>query len=154
MLCILAGIYKLISKTVPIIDFYDIDDVLYWFKYNFYFIFICVGKIHLCSTKASSGVASMYARTHVRTTWPSLIFFFKLHSRKLSVILTFYRNQYIYLNTVKDGRQTYIVSYYRAYACICFPAVVNIADTKNRRLTLKLKLLIYCVILPDVPMSK
>ena len=30
MLCILAGIYKLISKTVPIIDFYDIDDVLYW----------------------------------------------------------------------------------------------------------------------------
>ena len=32
MLCILAGIYKLISKTVPIIDFYDIDVVLYWFK--------------------------------------------------------------------------------------------------------------------------
>ena len=39
VLCILASIYKLISKTVPIIDFYDIDDVLYWIKYNFYFIF-------------------------------------------------------------------------------------------------------------------
>ena len=25
LLCVLAGIYKLISKTVPIIDFYDID---------------------------------------------------------------------------------------------------------------------------------
>ena len=29
VLCIFAGIYKLIGKTVPIIDFYDIDDVLY-----------------------------------------------------------------------------------------------------------------------------
>ena len=38
--CILAGIYKLISKTVPIIDFYDIDDVLYWFKYNLYFSYV------------------------------------------------------------------------------------------------------------------
>ena len=36
--CILAGIYKLISKTVPIIDFYDINDVLYWFKYNFSYV--------------------------------------------------------------------------------------------------------------------
>ena len=37
--CIFACIYKLISKTDPIIDFYDIDDVLYWFKYNLIFIF-------------------------------------------------------------------------------------------------------------------
>ena len=37
VLCILAGIYKQISKTVPIIDFYDIDDVLYWFKYIYIF---------------------------------------------------------------------------------------------------------------------
>ena len=37
VLCILAGIYKVISKTFPIIDFYDIADVLYWFKYNFFF---------------------------------------------------------------------------------------------------------------------
>ena len=47
-----AGIYKLISKTVPIIDFYDIDDVLYWFKYIFFSVFICVVtvvKTHLCS---------------------------------------------------------------------------------------------------------
>ena len=36
VLCILAGIYKLISKTVPIIDFYDIDDVLYRFKYIYF----------------------------------------------------------------------------------------------------------------------
>ena len=52
MLCILAGIYKLISKTVPIIDFYDIDDVLYWFKYIYIYIFICVVETHLCSTEA------------------------------------------------------------------------------------------------------
>ena len=39
VLCILAGIFKLISKTVPIIDFYDIDDVLYWFKYIFLLLF-------------------------------------------------------------------------------------------------------------------
>ena len=56
MLCILAGIYKLISKTVPIIDFYDIDDVLYWFKYIYIYIFICVVKIHLCSTEAIDNV--------------------------------------------------------------------------------------------------
>ena len=55
MLCILAGIYKLISKTVPIIDFYDIDDVLYWFKYIYKF-FICVVKTHLCSTEAIDNV--------------------------------------------------------------------------------------------------
>ena len=48
VLCILAGIYKLISKTVPIIDFYDIDDVLYWFEYIWFFlVFICVVKTHL-----------------------------------------------------------------------------------------------------------
>ena len=42
VLCILAGIYKLISKTVPIINFYDIDDVLYWFKYIYFYIyFMC-----------------------------------------------------------------------------------------------------------------
>ena len=57
MLCILAGIYKLISKTVPIIDFYDIDDVLYWFKYIYIYIFICVVKTHLCSTEAIDNVA-------------------------------------------------------------------------------------------------
>ena len=34
--CIIAGIYKLISKSVRIIDFYDIDDVLYWLKYIFF----------------------------------------------------------------------------------------------------------------------
>ena len=56
MLCILAGIYKLISKTVPIIDFYDIDDVLYWFKYIYIFFFICVVKTHLCSTEAIDNV--------------------------------------------------------------------------------------------------
>ena len=60
MLCILAGIYKLISKTVPIIDFYDIDDVLYWFKYIYVYIyiyiFICVVKTHLCSTEAIDNV--------------------------------------------------------------------------------------------------
>ena len=56
MLCILAGIYKLISKTVPIIDFYDIDDVLYWFKYIYIYIFICVVKTHLCSTEAIDNV--------------------------------------------------------------------------------------------------
>ena len=57
MLCILAGIYKLISKTVPIIDFYDIIDVLYWFKYIFLFIFhICVVKTQLCSTVAIDNV--------------------------------------------------------------------------------------------------
>ena len=55
MLCILAGIYKLISKTVPIIDFYDIDDVLYWFKY-IYIFFIFVVKTHLCSTEAIDNV--------------------------------------------------------------------------------------------------
>ena len=55
MLCILAGIYKLLSKTVPIIDFYDIDDVLYWFKY-IYLFFICVVKTHLCSTEAIDNV--------------------------------------------------------------------------------------------------
>ena len=55
MLCILVGIYKLISKTVPIIDFYDIDDVLYWFKY-IYIFFICVVKTHLCSTDAIENV--------------------------------------------------------------------------------------------------
>ena len=49
MLCILAGIYKLISKTVPIIDFYDTDDVLYWFKYIFFLVFICVVKTYSCS---------------------------------------------------------------------------------------------------------
>ena len=52
MLCIFAGIYKLISKMVPIIDFYNIDDVLYWFKYIFFSLFICVVtvvKTHLCS---------------------------------------------------------------------------------------------------------
>ena len=32
--------YKLISKTVPIIDFYDIDDVLYWFKYIYFFSYV------------------------------------------------------------------------------------------------------------------
>ena len=41
VLCILAGIYKLISKTVQIIDFYDIDDVLYWFKYINIFFHMC-----------------------------------------------------------------------------------------------------------------
>ena len=67
MLCILAGIYKqLISKTVPIIDFFDIDDVIFWFKYiyiyiyiyiNIYiYIFICVVKTHLCSTEAIDNV--------------------------------------------------------------------------------------------------
>ena len=41
VLCILAGIYKLINITVPIIDFYDIDDVLYWFKYIYiYFSYV------------------------------------------------------------------------------------------------------------------
>ena len=54
MLCIIAGIYKLISKTVPIIDFYDIDDVLYCFKYIYFFI--CVVKTHLCSTEAIDNV--------------------------------------------------------------------------------------------------
>ena len=33
------------------IDFYDIDDVLYWFKYIYIFL-ICVVKTHLCSTEA------------------------------------------------------------------------------------------------------
>ena len=56
VLCILAGIYKLISKTVPIIDFYDIDDVLFWFKYIYIYIFICVVKTHLCSTEAIDNV--------------------------------------------------------------------------------------------------
>ena len=56
MLCILAGIYKLISKTVQIIDFYDIDDVLYWFKYIYMFFFICVVQTHLCSTEAIDNV--------------------------------------------------------------------------------------------------
>ena len=56
VLCILAGIYKLISKTVKIIDFYNIDDVLYWLKYNFFIIFICVVKTHLCSTEAIDNV--------------------------------------------------------------------------------------------------
>ena len=57
MLCILAGIYKLISKTVPIIDFYDIDDVLYWFKYIYIYIyFIFVVKTHLCSTEVIDNV--------------------------------------------------------------------------------------------------
>ena len=56
MLCIIAGIYKLISKTVPIIDFYDIDDVLYWSKYIYIYIFICVVKTHLCSTEAIDNV--------------------------------------------------------------------------------------------------
>ena len=55
MLCILAGIYKLISKTVPIIDFYDTGDVLYWCKYIYTF-FICVVKTHLCSTEAIDNV--------------------------------------------------------------------------------------------------
>ena len=41
VLCILAGIYKLISKTVPIMDFYDIDDVLYWFKYIYIYFHMC-----------------------------------------------------------------------------------------------------------------
>ena len=50
-----CGIYKLISKTVPIIDFYDIDDVLYWSK-NIYIYFICVVKTHLCSTEAIDNV--------------------------------------------------------------------------------------------------
>ena len=54
MLCIFVGIYKLISKTVPIIDFYDIDDVFYWFKYNLFCI--CVFKTHLCSTEAINNV--------------------------------------------------------------------------------------------------
>ena len=54
--CILAGIYKLISKTVLIIDFYDIDDVLYWFKYTFFLFSICVVKTHLCSTEAIDNV--------------------------------------------------------------------------------------------------
>ena len=56
MLCILAGIYKLISKMVPINDFYDIDVVLYWFKYLYIFFFICVVKNHLCSTEAIDNV--------------------------------------------------------------------------------------------------
>ena len=51
MLCILAGIYKLISKTVLIID-----DLLYWFKYIYIYIFICVVKTHLCSTEAIDNV--------------------------------------------------------------------------------------------------
>ena len=55
MLCILAGIYQLISKTVPIIDLYDIDDVLHWFKY-IYIFFICVVKTHLCNTEAIDNV--------------------------------------------------------------------------------------------------
>ena len=55
MLCIHAGIYQLISKTVPIIEFYDIDDVLYWFKY-IYIFFICVVKTYLCSTEAIDNV--------------------------------------------------------------------------------------------------
>ena len=46
VLCILAGIYKLIRKTVPIINFYDIDDVLYWFK-HIYIFFMFVVKTHL-----------------------------------------------------------------------------------------------------------
>ena len=41
VLSILAGIYKLISKTVPIIDFSDIDDVLDWFKYFFFSFHMC-----------------------------------------------------------------------------------------------------------------
>ena len=41
-----AGIYKLISKTVPIIYFYDIDDVLYWLKY-FFFQFLYVSLLSL-----------------------------------------------------------------------------------------------------------
>ena len=45
--CILAGIYKLISKTVPIIDLYDIDDVLYWYKYNFYFSYFSYVSLKL-----------------------------------------------------------------------------------------------------------
>ena len=49
-------IYKLISKTVPIIDFYDIDDV--YIGLNIYiYIFKCVVKTHLCSTEAIDNVA-------------------------------------------------------------------------------------------------
>ena len=51
VLCILADIYRLISKTVPIIDLYDIDDVLYWFKYIYIYFFICVVKTHLVAQK-------------------------------------------------------------------------------------------------------
>ena len=39
MLCITGGIYKLISRTVPIIDFYDSYEVLYWFNINRFFKF-------------------------------------------------------------------------------------------------------------------
>ena len=49
--CIFACIYKLISKTDPIIDFYDIDDVLYWFKYNFIFIFYVSLKLTYVAQK-------------------------------------------------------------------------------------------------------
>ena len=51
-----AVIYKLIRKTVPIIDFYDIDDVLYWSKYIYIYVFIFVFKTHLCSTEAIDNV--------------------------------------------------------------------------------------------------
>ena len=55
MLCILAGIYKLISKTVQIIDFYDIE--MYYIGLNIYiYIFICVVKTHLSSTEAIDNV--------------------------------------------------------------------------------------------------
>ena len=37
------------------IDFYDIDDVLYWFKYIF-FLYICVVKTHLCGTESIDNV--------------------------------------------------------------------------------------------------
>ena len=54
MLCILAGIYKLISKTVPIIDFMTLK--MYYIRLNIYIFFICVVKTHLCSTEAIDNV--------------------------------------------------------------------------------------------------
>ena len=46
-----SGMYRL-----HCIDFYDIDNVLYWFKYIYIYIFIYVVKTHLCSTEAIDNV--------------------------------------------------------------------------------------------------
>ena len=54
MLCILAGIYKLISKTVPI-DLLTL--MMYYIGLNIYiYIFICVVETHLCSTEGIDNV--------------------------------------------------------------------------------------------------
>ena len=64
MLCIIAGIYKLISKTVPIIDFYDIDDVLK------FLVFVCVVKTHLCSYFTHDGYDYFgNRRAHTINVW-------------------------------------------------------------------------------------